>query len=127
MASNVSGIGANGGSFGVSGNKPKNNEAPKSDMKSQETAVPVEQKNIPAEDVLAFLDVTNNSLQVQSNEPIDVASYVTPEQAERITAGIMDFEDMVATNLQAIASEFPNLSEEAQMELALKMMDEEML
>ena len=74
--------------------------------------------------VYAFLasQAAMNGVVIDSPKTYDVNKYVTPEQAERIAGSVVDFENFVSENIDALRAEFgENLSDEALLALALGM------
>ena len=124
MTDNVTRIGITpGGVNPYTGSTTNNNPKP---AENKEPTV-AEENNLPQanpESVYAFLasQAAMNGVIINSPKTYDVNKYVTPEQAERIAGSVVDFENFVAENLDALRSEFgTNLSDEVLMALALGM------
>lgn len=106
---NTQGIGA---SYGY-GNQPKTSEETKEEAVQTSAG---QQTPVSADDVLSFMA---QSAAVVSPKVIDPSKYVDKESEARIAGFMAGFEDIVAQNLSAISSEFPNMSQDGQMALAL--------
>lgn len=105
-------------SLGKVGEKPEEKTQKQNENKPQ-----IEQKQVSAEDTLKFMDAQAvNARPVEAPRVLNIAKYVTPEQAKRICGFITQFEDAVAEGLAAIEAETGNvLSEEAKLDLAVEM------
>ena len=87
----------------------------------EENKVPVEQKQVSAEQTLEFMNAQALSARPKPRA-LNISKYVTPEQAQRICGFIFHFENAVADGLKAIESELGNaLSEDAKMNLAVEL------
>ena len=108
---NAQGVGSASG-FGA---KPKT-ETEKDEKKEPATAG-AEQKPVSPDKVLNYM--ANSAVVTVTPKTVDPAKYVDAPSAERIAGFMADFENIVAENLNAIMGEFPDMSPEAAMALAL--------
>lgn len=114
---NTQGIGA---SYGFN-SQPKTSE----EAKEEEAQAPVNQQSLmSADDVLNYM--AQSAVPVQPKTAVDPSKYVDKESEARIAGFMAGFEDIVAQNLTAISSEFPNMSEGGQMALALANVNKQM-
>lgn len=103
-------------------------ENPKQDIKEQSQGATEQKSSVNPDAVFDFMAANNN---VSINKPqstsrvIKISDYVTPEQAQRIAGFVTGFENEVAQGLSAINSEFPEMSEEMSMALALASFESE--
>ena len=124
MTDNVTRIGITpGGVNPYTGSTTNNNPKP---AENKEPTV-AEENNMPQvkpDSVYTFLagQAAMNGVVINSPKTYDVNKYVTPEQAERIAGSVVDFENFVSENIDALKAEFgENLSDEALLTLALGM------
>lgn len=104
-----------GGSFGFNA-KAKAEEKEKSEGGVVTTG---QQPQVSADDVFSFMAQSAVSVTPSSIASIDTSKYVDKESAARIAGFMSQFEDIVATNLTAIAKEFPGISDSSAQALAL--------
>lgn len=108
---NTQGVGSASGY----GTKPKTESGKE---ETPETKAPgIEQTPVSADKVLNYM--ANSAAVTVAPKTIDPSKYVDGPSSERIAGFMADFENMVATNLNAIVGEFPDMSPEAAMALAL--------
>lgn len=120
MSNPINRIGSNGAYSGFT--FQGNNLNPEKEPKEEKIEVKQEFKSIDGGDMLSMMaQNAQYSTKVVKPGAVDIPKYVTAEQAQSIAEFVTSFEDVVATNLQVIMQEFPNLSEDAQMALALDM------
>lgn len=108
---NAQGVGSASG-FGA---KPKTET--EKDEKKETAPVGAEQKPVSPDKVLNYM--ANSAVVTVAPKTVDPSKYVDEASAERIAGFMADFENIVASNLQAIVGEFPDMSPEAAMALAL--------
>ena len=99
-------------------------EKPEGKAKQKEESKPeVESKQVSANEVLDFMNTQSISARpAETPRVLNIAKYVTPEQAQRICGFINQFENEVANGLKAIEDELGNaITEDAKMNLAVEM------
>lgn len=91
--------------------------------KQEESKPQVDKKEVPADDVLKFMNAQSVTARpVEKPRVLNISKYVTPEQAQRICGFITQFEDAVAEGLIKIEKELGNaLSSEAKIDLAVEL------
>lgn len=101
------------------GEKPQD----KTNQKEEKEKQQIENKQVPAEDVLNFMNTQSLSARpIEKPRVLNISKYVTPEQAQRIAGFISQFEDTVAEGLISIEKELGNtITNEAKMNLAVEM------
>ena len=99
-------------------------EKPEGKAKQKEESKPeVENKQVPASEVLDFMNTQSIAARpAETPRVLNIAKYVTPEQAQRICGFINQFENEVANGLKAIEDELGNaITDDAKMNLAVEM------
>lgn len=101
-----------------------NNLNPEPEKQEEKAEVKQEFRNISGDEMLSMMAQSSQySTPVVKPNSVDIPKYVTADQAKDIAEFVTSFEDIVADNLKVIMQEFPNLSEDAQMALALEMFE----
>ncbi len=114
---NTQGIG-NAYGYGVAKEKTEDKKATEKEIKTGEHKSPVS-----ADEVLNFM--AQSSVSVAPKTSVDPSKYVDSASAERIAGFMSQFEDIVAANLTAISSEFPEMSDAGKQALALAQVNKE--
>lgn len=88
---------------------------------SKENKPVIDKKEVPAGDVLSYMAAQSVDVQPKVKKTVDVAKYVTPEQAQRIAGFVQSFESEVEKGLLNFDKEFPGnqVSEDAKLNLAV--------
>jgi len=122
MSNPINRIGSNGTYSGFS--FQNNSLNPEPEHTEEKNEVKQEFKNVDGGDMLSMMaQSAQYTTAVAKPSSPNIPKYVTAEQAKNIAEFVTSFEDVVAKNLEAVMKEFPNLSEDAQMALALEMFD----
>ena len=110
---NTQGVGS---SYGFNNKSKSSEEAPEEEVAAAKA--PAEQKSsVSADDVLSYM--AQSAVAVSPKLAVDPSKYVDKASEARIAGFMAGFEDVVAKNLSAISAEFPSMSEDGQMALAL--------
>lgn len=124
MGSNINPINVNPQGIGNNyGFEPKAKQEEKK-AEEKEVKAEVQQKSVPAEDILGFMAQSAIAVMPVATKAVDPAKYVDKESEARIADFMAQFEDIVAKNLEAIDKEFPQMSEGAKQALALAQVGE---
>lgn len=99
-----------------------NKQSKESEEKTEEKVTPETGSKTPVspDDVLSYMA---QSAVTIAPKTIDTSKYVDKESEARIAGFMANFEEIVAANLSAIVAEFPEISENSQMALALASVD----
>ena len=128
MKNSINRIGVNTGAVNGFQNNFKKEDAKSEEQKQSVAQKEVQESNVKAKDVLAFMaqQAVYAKPDIASAQRVyDIQKYVTPEQAKRIAGFIHVFENKVAEGLVTIEKEFGNkqLSEAAKYEMAASMVE----
>ncbi|MCD7779175.1 MAG: hypothetical protein LUH05_00695 [Candidatus Gastranaerophilales bacterium] len=108
--------------FGVAGQYYKNDskeDLSKSTEKEQQSTA-ANQKQVNSSEVLGFMAAQNaDMVPVKTQKTVDVSKYVSEDQEARIADFMEGFEADFDEAFNIAAEEFPDLSEEAAVSLAL--------
>lgn len=107
-----------GGSYGFLGKKASREN---DKGKAEKASIAPEQTPVPADQVLNHM--AQSAISVAPRK-VDPSKYVDSASADRIAGFMADFEDIVANNLKAISTEFPNMSDSAKQALALSQVND---
>lgn len=117
-------IGAIGASYTPSVQQRQPQENPQQNIQQQEqNPAQAQQSSVKPDEVLNYL-AANTGINVQKNNApatkvIKISDYVTPEQAKRIAGFVTGFETEIAKGLNSNKIEFPEMSDDMALAVAL--------